>query len=139
MWRVQIEWYQTWFEGESGILEVATAIVLLIAVVMGALCVKAFELEFRWVRRWLVLLLLATVYFAGEEISWGQHLIGWSTPEWFLETTGNRQQETNLHNISGWLNQKPRNLFLVWVLIGGIVIPLKRKLSPDPSPILICE
>ena len=80
MWRAQVRWYEYWFYGESGILEIATAVILLVAVVMGVLCVKTFELEFRWVHRWLVLLLLATVYFAGEEVSWGQHLIGWSMP-----------------------------------------------------------
>lgn len=38
-------------------------------------------------------------FLVGEELSWGQRLIGWSTPE----TLGaiNKQQETNLHNIEG--------------------------------------
>jgi hypothetical protein len=34
---------------------------------------------------------------AGEEISWGQRLIGWQTPEWLASE--NAQGETNLHNL----------------------------------------
>jgi hypothetical protein len=37
----------------------------------------------------------------GEEISWGQRIFGWSTPESLMEM--NAQQETNFHNI--WLFQ----------------------------------
>jgi hypothetical protein len=39
----------------------------------------------------------AFVFGAGEEISWGQRLLGLSTPEWFAEH--NRQGEINLHNL----------------------------------------
>lgn len=34
---------------------------------------------------------------AGEEIAWGQRIIGWETPEAFAEV--NRQGETTLHNV----------------------------------------
>ena len=136
-WYVQVHWYESWFHGESGFLEVATAVILLFAVIAGALCLRnAIPIQFRWIRRWLVLVLAATVYFAGEEISWGQHLIGWDTPAWYHQSTGNHQQETNLHNISGWFNQKPRWVFLVWVWLGGVVIPLRRHFTgryPDPE------
>lgn len=42
---------------------------------------------------------LAVVFFFafGEEISWGQRVFGWQTPESLLET--NQQQETNIHNL----------------------------------------
>jgi hypothetical protein len=47
--------------------------------------------------------LLALLFFisCGEEISWGQRIFGWSTPDSLLEM--NAQQETNFHNI--WLFQ----------------------------------
>ncbi|WP_127599328.1 hypothetical protein [Nitratireductor alexandrii] len=38
---------------------------------------------------------LVTFLILGEEMSWGQHLIGWQTPDTFA---GNIQNETNLHN-----------------------------------------
>jgi hypothetical protein len=45
----------------------------------------------------LVLAMFAFVAF-GEEISWGQHIFGFSTPESFQEI--NKQKETNLHNLN---------------------------------------
>ena len=83
---------------------------------------------------WGALLTLACIYFAGEELSWGQHLFGWSTPESVARL--NDQQETNLHNMSSWLDQKPRLLLELWVLIGGIVMVLlgsrsSQRLSVD--------
>jgi hypothetical protein len=45
---------------------------------------------------YLVLALLFFIGF-GEEISWGQRIIGWETPKYLQEI--NRQQETTLHNI----------------------------------------
>ena len=49
-------------------------------------------------RFWLffTLLSLACLYVAGDEISWGQRLFDFPTPEFFQ--THNLQQETNLHN-----------------------------------------
>ncbi len=40
---------------------------------------------------------LAFLFGAGEEISWGQRLFGWQTPDWFAQH--NRQAEINLHNL----------------------------------------
>jgi hypothetical protein len=44
-------------------------------------------------------LLLAVLFFIGfgEEISWGQRIIGWETPQYLKEI--NRQRETTFHNI----------------------------------------
>jgi hypothetical protein len=49
-----------------------------------------------------VLLALGIVFFlaCGEELSWGQHMLGFETPE-TLETV-NRQAEFNLHNLNIW-------------------------------------
>ena len=40
------------------------------------------------------LIALATLFFAGEEVSWGQTWFGWTTPESYRTLSG----ETNLHN-----------------------------------------
>ena len=51
--------------------------------------------------RWLYLLgALAFVFAAGEEISWGQRIFGFETPNYLREI--NRQNEVNLHNIDSW-------------------------------------
>jgi hypothetical protein len=88
------------FTGEDGIAE--TLQVILYAMALG--------LSFNVGRRlWLngqrlegLLYFLLTggfVFLVGEELSWGQRLLGWSTPEALGAI--NKQQETNLHNIEG--------------------------------------
>lgn len=32
-----------------------------------------------------------------------------------------------MHNLSGWLNQKPRALLELWMLFAGLVVPLRRR------------
>jgi hypothetical protein len=124
---MQVAWYRSWFHGETGIVEIGTLLALVAAVCAGVSAVRASSsLPTRWLRYWLLALLAATLYFAGEEMSWGQHLLGWGTPEWFAQWTGNRQEETNLHNINGWFNQKPRHLFQAWIVIGGLLVPASR-------------
>ncbi len=44
-----------------------------------------------------ILLGLLLLFGAAEEISWGQRIFGWHSPEWFV--LHNAQQETNLHNL----------------------------------------
>ncbi|MDX1519329.1 MAG: hypothetical protein R3318_04345, partial [Gammaproteobacteria bacterium] len=58
---------------------------------------------------------------------WGQHLFFWETPESLRGI--NDQNETNLHNISSWFDQKPRMLLELWVLIGGVILPIGRLLN----------
>jgi len=73
-------------------------------------------------RGWLVALALGCFYIAGEEHSWGQHFFGWETPESWSGI--NRQDETNLHNTTSWLNHKPRVLLNLGILFGSVFIPL---------------
>jgi hypothetical protein len=48
---------------------------------------------------WVLLgLAVALLFLAGEEISWGQRLFGWGTPEALAEA--NAQDETTLHNLN---------------------------------------
>jgi len=118
--------YQYWFERELGFVELATPIILVVAIVYG---VRAFLLReylpVGWLKIWLALVTAACIYFAGEEISWGQQLFGWQSPEIMQEI--NDQQETNIHNISSWFDQKPRLLLELWIIIGGIFVAALRK------------
>ena len=77
---------------------------------------------------WFSIATLGVAYTAGEEISWAQHLVGWGTPHWWADL--NDQGETNLHNVSSWLDQKPRALLEVGIVIGGIVLPLLLRAVP---------
>ena len=119
--------HDNYFAGELGIIELATSIMLVPAIIAGFLIfINRENLVTKQLGYWILLVTLACIYSAGEEISWGQQLVGWGTPEWIKEI--NDQHETNLHNTSSWFDQKPRLLLEIFVLVGGIFLPLKRKL-----------
>jgi hypothetical protein len=98
--------------------ELALSIVLAILVIRGA--------ESAPMRGWLAFVLLGLIYLLGEETSWGQHYLRWDTGGWFAEH--NDQAETNLHNTSYWLDQAPRNLLYLGMVLGGILHPLTQWL-----------
>jgi hypothetical protein len=81
----------------------------------------------RWYNIALPLLLaLFFVFIAGEEISWGQRILGLSTPETLKEQ--NIQGEINIHNLeffseyAGLLNQ--HTALNCFALMFGVLIPL---------------
>lgn len=121
--------YESYFEGELGVVESAQVLVLLacIWVALGILALVEVRRD-RLVLVWVLLGLLGSVYIAGEEASWGQHYVGWLTPEGWQAV--NDQGETNLHNTSSWLDQKPRTLLEIGVIVGGIIIPLLALWRP---------
>jgi len=119
--------FDRWVRSESGIVENLTALALAVAVGAGVgVLRRRRRLPGRWLGVWFALGTLGCVYFLGEELSWGQHLFGWSTPETLAAI--NEQGETNLHNIGGWteglLDQGPRALLTLGALVGGVVLPL---------------
>lgn len=136
--------YRAVFNGELGVVELATPAVLFLGIAFGFSALRYRQyLPGRLARVWIAMLTLGCVYFAGEELSWGQHVFGWGTPEYFAKV--NDQQETNIHNISSWFDQKPRLLLELWVLIGGVIYPLVWCRLRSPSrrqswfwPTLVC-
>ena len=120
--------HDTFFAGELGFIELATPLMLVPAIISGfVIFINREKLVTQQLGHWILLVTLACIYIAGEEISWGQQLVGWGTPEWVKEV--NDQHETNLHNTSSWFDQKPRVLLEIFVLVGGIFLPIKRKLQ----------
>ena len=119
---------QAWLYHESGAIEWATVVFLLIGIFYAAGALRlAVSRGVRWLCAWVVLLLLGAAYFAGEELSWGQHVFQWATPEqWRLL---NDQQETNLHNVHSLFDQLPRALLTLAALVGGVATPLYRRYS----------
>jgi multisubunit Na+/H+ antiporter MnhG subunit len=69
---------------------------------------------------------LGTFFVAGEEIAWGQHIFGWSTPG-ALEAV-NVQQETTLHNISS-----AHSIFVYGVMLAGLYGVLAPLLNANRS------
>jgi len=129
--RQGLEFYNDWFNGEDdGILEYGQFLVIAAAFVVAlATLPAAWRRGPRWLFGWVLLAALCCFYVAGEEVSWGQHIVGWSTPEAWSEL--NDQNETNLHNVSSWLDQKPRHLLSLGVIVGGFVIPLYALFRPE--------
>jgi hypothetical protein len=76
----------------------------------------------------LALLGLAVLFFfgAGEEISWGQRIFGWGTPD--ALDSANGQDETNLHNLGPVQNGSPllrtNALFAYFWLTFAVALPL---------------
>lgn len=94
-----------------------------------------FSLACAWTYRqnilllvWFSLAVLGCFYIAGEEISWGQHVFGWTTPEFWSGV--NDQNETNLHNTSSWFDQKPRLLLFIGIVVAGLIAPWLRLQKP---------
>lgn len=81
---------------------------------------------------WVAIAAICSFYVAAEEMSWGQSVLHWPTPEEWAAING--QQETNLHNTSRWLNHIPRYVLEVGVLVGGIILPLILTYKPHWIP-----
>ena len=129
LWRAFPDWFQSWFAGELGVVEMTQLIVSCAALALSLRLLAMPQVRRdRLMTAWLALATVACVYIVGEEASWGQHLFGWRTPETWQAL--NDQGETNLHNVSSWMDQKPRALFEIAIGFGGIVIPLAALARP---------
>ncbi len=118
------------FFSEEGPHEKFQALIMAFAVVLAARLF--FAVDSLWLKLWYGIAFLGSLYVTGEEISWGQTYIGWATPEsWGLI---NDQNETNFHNTSDWLDQKPKALLQVGVLVGGLIIPALMRWRPSALP-----
>lgn len=125
------DFYRDWIIHEIGLVELATPLAAIIGAAYGVLLVKRLLPSRDWlIIGWVLTVTLACVYFAGEELSWGQQLFHWSTPEAIDKL--NDQHETNLHNMSSWFDQKPRALLELWVVIGGILVPVREYKRGSP-------
>ena len=102
---------------EDGIFEYSTFILLLICCLLSVNL--AFKLSGQY-RRVLMCSFLALVFFvmAGEEISWGQRILNFNTPE--IIQTVNVQGETNLHNLLGYFSD---HLFMIIIFTWGCILP----------------
>ena len=77
----------------------------------------------------LIFYLICLLYYFFEEISWGQHYIGWKSSDFFIEY--NNQKETNLHNISNLFDQLPRSLLSIWCSLSFVIIIIFRKFNSN--------
>jgi len=88
------------FTGEDKIAETLQVIGWIISLVLTISIARKNKAAGDRVITVLYLILAgAIIFMIGEEVSWGQRIFGWTTPETYAEI--NKQHETNLHNIYG--------------------------------------
>lgn len=115
---------------EDGLYETIGALAFFVAgALFAALFWRARRRDPCW---WFLVLAVLLVFAAGEEISWGQRVLGWGD----VDRSTNVQGETTLHNLEvfdtvegGWL--KFNRLFLLFWLAWLVVLPpLSRFVRP---------
>ncbi len=122
-----------YFYSEFGILEIVQELSLLFSLCLTIWLLRNLDAaQPRWLKIWLGLAFVGCFYSLGEEISWGQTFFNWQTPETWARLNG--QEETNLHNMSHLLNQFPKAILEIGVLVGGIIIPALQKWAPHKLP-----
>lgn len=95
--------YDQFFEvvKEDGVAEYLTTFFLFAcAIVFAVRALRSYKLKNRDFLIFNIFLFFLFIFGTGEEISWGQRLLGTETGEFFKEY--NYQGETNLHNIELW-------------------------------------
>ncbi|HEX9781095.1 MAG TPA: hypothetical protein VGB20_07780 [bacterium] len=127
---VDLLWLGGWLaaKGELGILEnVQVALLAAVAGMAVWILRRPGPMPVRWLKRWVGVLLVGCLYVLGEEISWGQHYLGWTTPEWYERW--NYQGETNLHNLhSGWMVFKPKGALEYAIIFAALLRPAWRSM-----------
>jgi hypothetical protein len=91
--------WRYWFLKERGLLERAEAIVWIPAVVLNVgIFVRLLRRSAPWIAlAWFGFLSALTIFALGEEVSWGQYVVGIQPGEWMLEN--NVQKDMSLHNL----------------------------------------
>ncbi len=112
-----------WINREDGLVESLQAILLILASVMSARVVFGLR---GMPPRTVMHVLLAVLFFLmfGEEISWGQRILGLETPDALKGM--NVQNEINLHNMFGYFFD---HLFILMFFIWGCVVPFLNHVS----------
>jgi len=126
---------------KEGITEYLAVLVLLVGVGYGVALLSSRRLRSAlsagWLKWWFGFATLGMFVFAGEEISWGQHLGLWGhedVPEAIREL--NDQDEMNFHNMSNALDQGITNVIMAGTLVAFLGLPLlqtykKETMQPD--------
>ncbi len=81
---------------EDNVIETLGALLYLLASILAAKAVLTSKYDSKR-KFWIALLAILFFLCFAEEISWGQRLFGWQTPDWMRNA--NAQKETNLHNL----------------------------------------
>lgn len=99
---------------DTGLIEYGTVAALATVLIASLSAARRHAGFQRWV---FVLTGVCTLIVLGEEVSWGQWIVQWRSPEFFQEN--NLQSETNLHNFL-----PPRAFEVIYSAAGVIIFGL---------------
>jgi hypothetical protein len=126
---VDPDWNGRWMTGESGILETAQFVVMVIGLAIAVqLLLSPFVRRRPLVLAVTAVAALACLFIGGEEVSWGQHIFFWQEPS--LVTAVNEEGELSLHNMNKGFERGPRTVLEIGVFAGGLVVPLLCAYAP---------
>ena len=121
--------YNQFIWRESGLVEYTQVVFLLFTILFIFFFIKNEYLKLKRLEKFIIILYLIGInYYFFEEISWGQHIFGWQSSDFFREI--NSQDETNIHNVSSIFNELPRNLLFLWcslTFLGVKLIPINSN------------
>ena len=124
--------YDVLVAGEFGAVEVLTAGLLLPAAYLAFQAGRALLKDRDGLPGTLLIAFaFGCLFLYGEEVSYGQHLFGWRTPEGLAEA--NTQAETNLHNLEGFDKSLAKWIVIAAMTLGGIVLPLLARAGRTPA------
>ena len=107
---------------EDSVLEWAQFACFALAFALAAVAASRLRREHRLLAVLMALFALGALFSAREEVSWGQRIFGFGTPEELDEV--NHQGETNLHNITAVPVQKTFNLLQLLAGFYGSVFAI---------------
>ncbi len=123
---------------EGAFFETFTALAFFIAGIMVGIAALKIRRSHRGVSLAYFVIMLGMIFFALEEVSWGQWIFNWETPSAFPD---NFQNETNLHNFLNPIQTPVESMMAVVTLLLVIVAGwskveksvLPALLLPHPS------
>jgi len=122
------DWLETYsiLIKEDGPIEYSTVIVYLAALIVSVNILRFFKND----KKFFVLFLVFSIGFfliAMEEISWGQRIFDFNTPDWFPK---NIQHETNLHNLETLIDFRHASMMSVSMFgtFAWLVFPKIQKI-----------
>ena len=133
-WQFYFKDSMDWWSDEDRPFEYATSVAYGVASVLFILMARRGRYPLQSMRRLgqfiLIIGAIGCFFIMGEEVSWGQRIIGFETPEAWADK--NYQQETTLHNLD-WVYENltssqtgffKANFFNLVMLGVGFVLPL---------------
>lgn len=121
------------FIQEDGIVEYVQFIFYSLA---SILFFKSIKKSKHFFKKIYIILFIFSFFIAGEEISWGQRILGIETPESYKQI--NHQDETTIHNLEFIQFNLLHNAYIFVGLIGTFSYLFFKKFLPNSKFIVFC-